>query len=67
VSNTTTEETVDTSTPDSEITSLYNSVRDSGQIRDMMSLSNFLNPIDETPGDIEQQDALDQVLARHIP
>lgn len=51
---------------DPEITALYNSVRDSAQIREMMTLSNFLNPEDETPINIEQEDALQQLIERHI-
>jgi len=33
--------------PQPDISSLYNRAREAGQIRDMMSLSNFLNPPDE--------------------
>ena len=57
--------TLPTTAP-AEVSMLYNQLRSSGQIRDMMSLNNFLNPSDETPAEEEEEDALQQALSRHI-
>jgi hypothetical protein len=51
-----------------DLTTLFSTVRDAGQIQDMMSLSQFLNPEDEN---IEDQHGtnepdIDEIIARHI-
>lgn len=53
--------------PTAGIETLYNQIRDSSQIRNMMSLINFLNPEGEDWGEQQEEDALQQALQRHVP
>ena len=54
------------------ITSLYEQVQRAGNIQDMMSISNFLNPIEEQDLDAEEEQELDpdavlqDVLSEHL-
>lgn len=50
--------------PQPDLSSLYTRVREAGQIRDMMSLSNFLNPPDENFEESEE-DTLQSIIAYH--
>ena len=56
--------TQETETPQLEISRLYDRIRESGRIKDMMSLDNFLNPEDETPS-MTEQETLEAIIAYH--
>lgn len=53
--------------PPPDLSTIYHQVERAGQIRDLMSLENFLNPVEEQEEDLlEEGDPLEQLLESHI-
>lgn len=52
--------------PAPDLTKLYDEAQQAGHIRDAMSLSNFINPPEESIEPIEELESLENIISEHI-
>ena len=49
-----------------DLTKLYQEAQQAGNIRDMMSLSNFVNPPEEDTEPAEEEESLESIISQHV-
>lgn len=52
--------------PAPDLTSLYHKAQQAGHIREMMSLSNFMNPPEEDTEPAEESESLESIISQHV-
>lgn len=52
--------------PIPDLTSLYQDAQKAGQIRELMSLSNFINPPEEDVEPAEESESLENIISQHV-